>query len=149
MVLLNSRLRFYVWSPVSATTVDFCPAIADLPEYPRDCGMDIYADRYKSVFGSNWWVYTRGVSSYWNMSWVDVSDDCMATMGLVIGSLATCSAKIAIYQGPGLDGISLGSLLSLTGTELVGTFFSEDDQWAPQERVYGAWQFTTKFRKDS
>jgi hypothetical protein len=149
MVLLNSRIRFYVWCDLSQTTVDYCPDISDLPEYPRDSGIDIFADRYKSVFGSNYWNYSRGVSSYWNMSWEDVSDNCQATMGMIVGSLSQSSPHIAIWQGPGLHNITLGSLLSLTGTELCGTYFCENDQWAPKERIYGNWGFDTKFRREA
>jgi len=143
------RIRFYLWCDSSPLLVDYAPPIADYPEYPREEGNTFFVDRYKSAFGSNYWTYIKGTSSFMNYNWVEVSDDCAATMGLIAGSSFGYYPHCAIYNGPGIDSISLGSLLTITGTVLRGTFFCENDSWEPNEVGYGRWSFKTNFRKEA
>lgn len=140
---LNSRIRFYCGG------LDYTPTIADYPSYPRNLGLDIYRDIHKSVFGSNFWRYQRGTTARWVMEFEDVSDDCAATIQMLIATNVNqgVNAPVVVYEWPGMDGISQGSLLSLTGTELVGSFFVENESWEPKERVYGNWGFSLILRK--
>lgn len=143
-----NRIRFYLWCDASPLSVDYAPPLSDYPDYPREEGVNLFFDRYKSALGSNYWTYTRGTSGYWNMNWVEVSDDCQATLGLICGSSFGYYPHIAIYDGPGIDSITLGSLLTITGTVLKGTYFYENDVWEPQETNFGLWSFKTNFRKE-
>jgi hypothetical protein len=145
----SGRLRFYLWCDNSSLLVDYAPPLSDYPEYPRDEGIEIFNDYYKSSLGSNYWVYHKGTSGYWKMSWVEVSDDCVSTFGMIVGSAVGYYPHIAIYEGPGIDGITTGSLLGITGTVLRGTYFCENDSWAPQENRFGLWTFNTNFRREA
>lgn len=142
------RLRFYLWCDLSSLSVDYAPPLQDYPEYPREEGVNFYFDRYKSSLGSNHWTYVRGTCGYWNMNWVEVSDDCVSTMGMICGSSFLANPHIAIWNGPGIDGITLGSLLSISGTVLKGTYFYENDSWEPKETNFGLWEFKTNFRRE-
>lgn len=143
-----NRLRFYAWCDLSSAECDYAPPISDYPEYPRQEGVSFFFDRYKSALGSNYWTYVRGTSSYWNMDWVEVSDDCAATMGYIVASLYGLSPHIVIYEGRGIDGITLGSLFTITGSTIKGTFFSENENWDPEEVRFGLWNFKTLWRKE-
>lgn len=143
------RIRFYLWCDLSTLTVDYAPPLADYPEYPRKEPMDIYRDRYKSALGSNFWIYHRGTSGYIAYNWVEVSDDCAATMGVICGSAIPYSPHISIYEGNGIDGIAIGSLFA-TGTQhLKGTYFYDGEAWDPLGVNYGLWNFTTEFRREA
>lgn len=147
--MTNARIRFYLWCDLSALEVDYVPPLSDYPEYPRQEGVNFYIDRYKSAIGSNWWQYYKGTSAYWTMNWVEVSDDCAATMGVIVGSSIGYSPHLAIYEGPGIDTITLGSLMTITGSVLKGTYFCEMDSWEPQEAKFGLWNFNTNFRREA
>lgn len=143
------RIRFYLWCDLSSLTVDYAPPLEDYPDYPRKEPMSIYRDRYKSSLGSNFWIYHRGTSSSLTYNWVEVSDECAATMGMICGSAIAYSPHISIYEGNGIDGISTGSLFT-TGTQhLKGTFFYDGEEWDPQSAVYGLWNFTTTFTREA
>lgn len=139
------RFRFYLWCDSSSLEVDYAPPLQDYPEYPRDEGIAFFGDKYKSALGSNYWYYRRGESQYINFNWVDVSDDCVATMGIICGSSFSLLPHVAIWEGPGIDGITLGSLQTITGTVLKGTFMLDNERWDPQETVFGNWTFKTNF----
>jgi hypothetical protein len=129
--------------------VDYPVPLTDYPDFPRDEGVDFFEDKHKSALGSNYWRYNRGTSAYWNFKWVDVSDDCAATMGMIVGSAHQLSPHVAIFWGPAIDGITTGSLLTITGSVLRGTYFCENDGWKPQEVQFGLWSFDTNFRKEA
>lgn len=143
------RLRFYCWCDLSALTVDYAPPLQDYPEYPRNEKITLFRDIYKSALGSNYWVYHRGTSGFIGYDWVQVSDEAWATMSLICGSATPYKPHIAIFEGNGIDGITLGSLLSTGQTHCKGTFFFEADEWDPQEVNFGLWNFTTPFRRES
>ena len=143
---VGDQIRFYLWCDTSPLAVDYAPDIGDYPEFPREEGVDFFLDRYKSHFGSNYWTYIRGPCGYWNMNWVEVSDNCAATMGLICGSSFGYYPHIAIFVGPGLSGISLGSLFTTTPR---GTYFYENENWKPEEVRFGLWNFKTNFRKEA
>jgi hypothetical protein len=143
-----NRLRFYMWCDLSSAECDYIPPIQDYPEYPRQEGVTFFFDRYKSALGSNYWTYIRGTSAYWNMDWIEVSDDCVATMGFITASVYGLSPHIAIYEGRGIDGITLGSLFTITGSTIKGTYFCENETWEPEEIRFGLWNFKTLWRKE-
>lgn len=142
-----SRLRFYLFCDLSPLTVDYAPPLEDYPDYPRDSGIDFFRDVYKSALGSNYWIYNKGTSSYWNFQWNDVSDNAAATMGLIVGSSINYSPHIVIWESASIDGITLGSLLG--NVTPVGTYFVESEYWNPKETRYGLWSFDLKFRKEA
>ncbi len=141
-----TRLRFYMFCDLSSLEVDYPVPLTDYPEYPRDTGISFYADTYKSALGSNFWRYNRGTSAYWNFTWKDVSDDCCATMGIVVGSSFMLSPHVVIYEAQGIDGIGLGSLQSAITP--IGTFFVNQESWSPKETQFGLWEFETNFTKE-
>jgi hypothetical protein len=140
------RIRFYLWCDTSSLSVDYVPPLSDYPEFPREEGVEFFFDRYKSALGSNYWTYVRGTCAYWNMNFVEVSDDCSATMGLICGSSFGYYPHIAIFLSPGIDNISLGSLLGNVTPR--GTYFYENEKWEPNEVNFGLWNFKTNFRKE-
>lgn len=147
MSATNTRIRFYLFCDSSSLTVDYAPELADYPEYPKQQFLTIYSDRYKSTIGSNFWNYYRGTSFAWKMNWVEVSDNCTATIGLIVGSAVGYNPHIVIWDSVGIDGITFASL-SANVTPL-GTFFCENDQWAPEEVRFGLWNFDTTFRREA
>jgi hypothetical protein len=141
------RLRFYLFCDLSVLQVDYAPTVADYPDYPRDAGTVFYDDNYKSALGSNFWRYNKGESIFWNMDWVNVSEDCSATMGMIIGSAHSLSPHVVIWESQGIDGITLGSLVA--DVVPFGTYFCNNDSWNPKEVDFGLWNFTTQFIKES
>ena len=143
-----NRLRFYAWSETISLIVDYAPPLQDYPEYPRHEALNTYRDVYKSALGSNFWVYYRGTSEYRTYNWVEVSDDCAGTFGMICGSITPSIGHIAIYDAPGISGITFGSLITINGA-CKGTFFFDEDEWAPEEINYGLWNFKTTFRREA
>lgn len=141
------RLRFYSYCELSPLEIDFIPEIADYPEYPRAPSLDFFHDTYKSSLGSNYWRYPRGTSYKLSMTWADVSDNCQATFGLIVGSSFLYSPHTVIFESDGIDGISLASCLASVAP--LGTFFVEGDSWNPVETQYGLWSFNVVWRKEN